>query len=317
MTLFRDAADEPLDDMAVERDEELLDALVAALADDAVSWDLEDPGLRALAALRAEIDAELPIELPAPRTRTLPVVDLSERRRLSRFGRSAVAGGVALVVLSASGVAAAGIATDRGPLAPIHHLLTGESKSDKAATQVERFLALAQADLDAGRLDAARAALAKAAAEIDDVDEAERNDLRARLTALQERLSTLLAAKPGRGHGPGVGGNAGESGQSHGQDTAGAHRNGSGADNSGRDDDAGSGQGGGNDDQGEQGGGRDSGNSQGDDSGKASGGDENGDDNADQGSDDSGSESRTSGGVGKDLDSQDDNEQGGSNASEG
>jgi len=243
MSMFEDRSGEPLDEETVERDHQLLDAL----ADDAVSWDLveetADPAFRVLAALRADLDTDLPKELLAA---SAPVVDLSQRRRLSRLGRrSAVAGGVAMVVLSASGVAAAGVASGRGPLAgplaPIHQLLTGESKSDKAATQVERFLALAEADLDAGRLEAARAALAKAAAELAKVDGADREDRSARLTALQERLALLLLDdEPGgseRGSRPDSAGD----GRQHGQDTSGEHRKGDGTAGSGRSDDAGPG----------------------------------------------------------------------------
>src|SRR4051812_38990564 len=135
-----------------------VDALLDALADDAVSWDFldSDPAAEVLAALRADIDLEttpaaamttdaagvnvLPMAAarradtapdpppagampPAGAGSTVLRGGAARRRRSHNAKRIGVAGVLAVAVLSASGVAAAGtLATHRGD--PGHSIFT-------------------------------------------------------------------------------------------------------------------------------------------------------------------------------------------------
>ncbi|MDX6285539.1 MAG: hypothetical protein QOG53_1024 [Frankiales bacterium] len=254
------------DDMnEVLRDDALLDEFGGDGTDDAVSWEFRvadtDPVVALLGSLRSDVsdlsDAPDFLDLvgtpDAPTTR-LPFVDLAQRRRRHLGRGTLVSGAVAIAVLSASGVAAAGIVSDRGaPLYPIHKLILGAEKTDsqKAADKVRKHLADAARGLDRGRLEDAQKALGDAAASLVVVQPADRGSLPAQLTALRARFAAALSAvggeidhgdNSGPGSGTGSGSDDNNSGPGSGDD-----KGGSGSDNSGpgsgSDDKSGSGSG--------------------------------------------------------------------------
>jgi hypothetical protein len=206
--------DEPLDTVAIAADDVALDMLAG---DDAVSWDLADPALRALFALRDDVSHEMPVPNASW---ALTAVDLSPRagraRRLGR--RTVVASAVTAAVLSVSGVAAAAIESGPGAtLYPIHRLLTGAqpTASERAVAQVRNSLRLADKDLSGGRLTAAGTALDHASTWLTRVDAKDRGDLPAALATLQAKYDAALAAAHGPSSTSGPGGNSGPGGGSN------------------------------------------------------------------------------------------------------
>ncbi|MDT7549476.1 MAG: hypothetical protein QOE84_1870 [Actinomycetota bacterium] len=248
----------PLDAAAIEADDRALDALRVDGVTPAVSWDAADAALTVLAALHADVSADLPAGSTS--WGGAAVVQLAPHRRsggrLGRYRhlgrRTLVAGAVTATVLSASGVAAAAIVSGPGgPLYPIHKLLLGpeQPSSQHAAGQVRRFLQLADGDLKAGRVTAAGEALRHATTWLAKVDPVDRGDLPAQLSALQSQYSDALAAAqhPGNkggtsgdnkggaanlrdnsGHGSGKSGveSPGQSGDPHGKADAAEHGSG-------------------------------------------------------------------------------------------
>ena len=185
---------EPLDTAAVTADDRALDALGA---DDAVSWDLDDPAFQVLAALRDDVS----IELSEPSTSWPAAVDLRPGARRRHMGKRLLVGGVVTAaVLSASGVAAASITTGPGAtLYPIHQLLTGAkpTHSEHAAAQVRHFLKLADKDLDHNRLTPAGEELDHAATWLTRVDANDQGDLPQQLAAMRSRYAAAVAAATG------------------------------------------------------------------------------------------------------------------------
>jgi hypothetical protein len=257
MSRFPDdeTADGDVDMADVWNDDELLDQFGDARA--AVSWNATaalDPALHLLGALRADVsdisavaDFSHVVGRDGASTRLLPVVDLAERRR--RFGRRSLVGGaVALAVLSASGVAAAGIVSGRGaPLYPIHQLLLGDEKtsSQQAADKVRRHLTDAERALDRSRLADASRALSEATTWLARVDTAHRGGLATELAAVQARYAAAVAVganagNAGNGGSSGPGSGSGPSGRGSGSDDTGGSGSGSSGKGSGDDPSAGS-----------------------------------------------------------------------------
>lgn len=152
-----------------------------------------DPLLGLLQALRADVDEDAPIVVAD--AGLAPVVPLRSRRALRR---GAISAAVAVAVLSVSGVAAAGFSGVGTPLYPLHEALFGPTASQQALQRAERFLVLARADLDAGRLRAADEALDQAAGALRRVDPEEQGSLPAQLSALRDALSAAFAADTAR-----------------------------------------------------------------------------------------------------------------------
>jgi len=257
---LRDAVIGDADIAAVFADDALLDvfaddAFGSEVPDDeAVTWDFAmpaaDPAMQLLGALRGDVSDQSDSRRD---TMPLPAVDLAlrRRRRAGRLGRrTLVSGAVAFAVLSASGVAAAGITSNPGaPLYPIHKLILGneQTASEKAAVKVERFLANAERALDRGRLTDAHEQLLHAGTWLARVDAADQGDLAARLAALQSRYDEALAAVGDTGTTGRDGGDGANNGHGNGVDNSGPgssdddHGKSSGQDNSKSGDDHGKG----------------------------------------------------------------------------
>jgi hypothetical protein len=211
-----------LDPAAIERDEQLLSglgelaggefvngSLEAAFAD-TVAAHADDPVVAALTALAADVSPGSSTVSAnsdgTPRPGSLdaagacPVVDLSgtRLRRSRQLRRTAVAGVAAVVVLSVSGVAAAGtLAAHRGePLHSVYTFFHGRSASEKAAGKVAHLEQLAADDLaaDPQRLVAAAAALNNASDWLLRVDPVDLAGLPDRLIDLKSDLAAALRA---------------------------------------------------------------------------------------------------------------------------
>jgi hypothetical protein len=114
--------DEPLDVVAVARDDDLLDALAAG---EAVHG---DAALHLLTSMRAGLEEELRDER-FEQTAVLPLVGIGHRRARRHVGRLGVATIVTLGALSLTGAAAA-LSTSHTPvLGPIHRLLDNSGSS--------------------------------------------------------------------------------------------------------------------------------------------------------------------------------------------
>ena len=258
--------DEPLDGSAVSADDLLVERLRHALSPEAaVVWDDDDddmdPGYALLRAVQLDVSAGLDAGesiLPAGVTELLP-----RRRHLSRGATIAVVGAA---VLSIGGVAAA--SAPGAPLAGVRHTVTnavaaavhavtpdapvgpsvestasptakptppGEAvstaaRSASAVIQIEANLDRAEALINDGRYQPAKAQLDAAARKLGYVtDAAAHARLQARLTALQSRLAAMPTAKPSPGKPDGKGkpadkGNGGSSGEHRGAGPDATHK---------------------------------------------------------------------------------------------
>lgn len=211
--------------MTDELDDAVLDAAVAAdedflsrIASDAVSWDTAPDELSTVfAALRADVGARLPLAASPGTT----VVPLSAARRRKHARRAAVAAGISLVVLSASGVAAAGtLSTHRADVGhSVYTFFHGETGSERAAERTARLLDEAEADLAAspltlGKAVAARGAVQAARRAFGHVDPADAGRLGERIADVGARVDAAIAALTVPSH-PGSGAE-GEIGDHHG-----------------------------------------------------------------------------------------------------
>jgi hypothetical protein len=263
---------EPPDPADVDRDDELLTALASGGYDAGPDT---DPAITLLAELRADVDVSDDDFVATADTVVIPMTTARRRLGLRHGGRTVAVASVATLVLSAGGVAAAGIASHPGqPLYEIHKIfLGGPSASQRAAQRVGTMLDAAGSALDGHQLPAARVDLSRASATLVLVHRSDRGDLPGRLAGLESRYAAALAAltpgTPGlgpddNGSTPG-GGDRGEHGSGdHGQGNGGEHGKGSGRDH---------GNGSGGDHGNGNGSGGDQGKGSGGDGGKGTGGD--------------------------------------------
>lgn len=131
MTRGRAATPDPFDLCAVNRSDELFDGLSARrLADPAAEAD--DPALRLLAALAADVDVGAP-PLPA----SARVVCSTPRQRRRGVG-AVITFGVAAIVLASAGAAAAGASDGTTATGPAHHSTSERSNANHQTRTSER-----------------------------------------------------------------------------------------------------------------------------------------------------------------------------------
>ncbi|BEP12413.1 hypothetical protein acdb102_07240 [Acidothermaceae bacterium B102] len=157
----------------------------------------DDRGLSLLAALVADIGADLPETAPIP----VAPDELGRRRsRLLRLApRTGVALAAAVAVVSTGGVAAASVtAGPTSPLFPLHQVLTGQPQLDgsqRQALEVRDKLRSASKALAAGKVDRAEKDVSAAAGRIAKVDVRDgRRDLAAQWTMLNKQVKARAVA---------------------------------------------------------------------------------------------------------------------------
>jgi outer membrane biosynthesis protein TonB len=177
--------EEDIDVLAVQRDDELLDALAARGAVPAFA--ANDPVAGLLAALAAEVDDDLG---PATPFEGYALAGMAPMRRPRRIGRRTVlAVGVAGAVLSASGVAAAVSGDPFAPIRPIGKAIVDLKPAKVTPAQVDKELDGADAALGRGDHRTAREKLEKAKEKARKLSGPEGEAARQRLAQLEAELA--------------------------------------------------------------------------------------------------------------------------------
>ncbi|WP_300017264.1 anti-sigma-D factor RsdA [Pseudonocardia sp.] len=195
---FSEVADEPVDLVAVQADDELISALAAGMSVSAPGvggYDADDQVAALLAAWRAEVDAEPLPEMIDLDTATATVLAASRPPARRNRHLATVAAAAAVIVFSIGGVSIG--ASDARPgdaLWDVSRVLYAErAESVEAAERIEIRIDEAKAALERG--EPAQAAQALAAAE-DDLIAVRVEEGRAELAEVQSFLEAKAAETP-------------------------------------------------------------------------------------------------------------------------